>query len=35
MNDKNGYEETAGKVDTKYIKGKIDNELKLIKDFIL
>ena len=34
MNDEDGYEETTGEVDTKYIKEKDDNELKLIKDFI-
>ena len=34
MNDKIRYEETAEEVDTKYMKGKNDNELKLIKDFI-
>ena len=33
-NDKIGYEETAEEVDSVYIKGKNDNELKLIKDFI-
>ena len=34
MNDKDGYEETAEEVDEDYIKGKNDNELKLIKNFI-
>ena len=34
MNDKIGYEETAEEADSVYIKGKNDNELKLIKDFI-
>ena len=34
MNDKNGYKQTAGETDTKYIKGKNNNELKLIIDFI-
>ena len=34
INDKNGYEETAGNADSDYIKGKNDNELKLIKNFI-
>ena len=34
MIDKDGYEETAEEVDTYYMKGKNDNELKLIKDFI-
>ena len=34
MNDKEGYKETAEEVDSKHIKGKNDNELKLIKDFI-
>ena len=34
MNDKDGYEETAEEVDADYIKGKNDNELKLIKNFI-
>ena len=34
MIDKDGYEETAEEADTYYIKGKNDNELKLIKDFI-
>ena len=33
MIDKDGYEETAEEVDTYYMKGKNDNELKLIKDF--
>ena len=34
MNDKIGYEETAEEADSVYTKGKNDNELKLIKDFI-
>ena len=34
MNDKIGYDETAEEADSVYIKGKNDNELKLIKDFI-
>ena len=34
MNDKIGYEETPEEVDTDYMKGNNDNELKLIKDFI-
>ena len=34
MIDKDAYEETAEEVDSDYIKGKNDNELKLIKDFI-
>ena len=34
INDKDGYEETAEEVDADYIKGKNDNELKLIKNFI-
>ena len=34
MNDKIEYEETAEVVDSVYIKGNNDNELKLIKDFI-
>ena len=34
MNDKDGYEETTEEVDADYIKGKNDNELKLIKNFI-
>ena len=34
MNDKIRYEETAEEVDTDYMKGNNDNELKLIKDFI-
>ena len=34
MNNKIGYEETAEEVDTDYMKGNNDNELKLIKDFI-
>ena len=33
MNDKIGYKETAEEVDTDYMKGNNDNELKLIKDF--
>ena len=34
MNEKIRYEETAEEADSVYIKGKNDNELKLIKDFI-
>ena len=34
MNDNIRYEETAEEVDSVYMKGKNDNELKLIKDFI-
>ena len=34
MNDKDGYTETAEELDTDYIKGKNDNELELIKNFI-
>ena len=34
MNDKDGYEETAKEANMYYMKGKNDNELKLIKDFI-
>ena len=34
MFDKNGYKQTAEEAGTDYIKGKNDNELKLIKDFI-
>ena len=34
MNDKDKYEETAEEADADYIKGKNDNELKLIKNFI-
>ena len=34
INDKDGYEKTAEEVDADYIKGKNDNELKLIKKFI-
>ena len=34
MIDKDGYEETAEEVESDYMKGKNDNELKLIKDFI-
>ena len=34
MNDNIGYEETAEEADSVYMKGKNDNELKLIKDFI-
>ena len=34
MIDKDGYEETAEEVDAYYMKGKNDNELKLIKYFI-
>ena len=35
VNDKIGYEETAEEADSVYMKGKNDNELKLIKDFII
>ena len=34
MIDKNGYKQTAEEAGADYIKGKNDNELKLIKDFI-
>ena len=34
MIDKNGYEEMAEEAGSDYMKGKNDNELKLIKDFI-
>ena len=34
MNDKVRYEKTAEEADSVYMKGKNDNELKLIKDFI-
>ena len=34
MIDKDGYEEIAKEADAYYMKGKNDNELKLIKDFI-
>ena len=34
MVDKDGYVEIAEEVDTYYMEGKNDNELKLIKDFI-
>ena len=34
MIDKDGYEEIAEEADTYDMKGKSDNELKLIKDFI-
>ena len=34
MIDKDGYEEIAEEADAYYMKGKNDNELKLIKDFI-
>ena len=34
MNDKIRYEETAEQADSVYMKGKNNNELKLIKDFI-
>ena len=33
MNDKDGYEKTAKEANMYYMKGKNDNELKLIKDF--
>ena len=34
MIDKDGYEETAEEAGSNYMKGKNNNELKLIKDFI-
>ena len=34
MIDKNGYKQTAEEAHAYYLKGKNDNELKLIKDFI-
>ena len=34
MKDEEGYKETAEEADSDYKKGKNDNELKLIKDFI-
>ena len=34
MNDKDGYEETAEEAGAEYMKGKNDNELELIKNFI-
>ena len=34
MNDKDGYKETAEEAGADYMKGKSDNELKLITDFI-
>ena len=34
MRDEEGYKETAEKAGSDYMKGKNDNELKLIKDFI-
>ena len=34
MNDKDGYEETAEEAGADYMKGKKDNELELIKNFI-
>ena len=34
MIDKDGYEETAEEAGSDYMKGKNDNELKLIKDLI-
>ena len=34
MINKNGFEETAEEARKYYMKGKNDNELKLIKDFI-
>ena len=34
MNDKDGFEEISEEVGEYYMKGKNDNELKLIKDFI-
>ena len=35
MIDKDGYEEIAEEANSDYMKGKNDNELKLIKDFII
>ena len=35
MINKNGYKQTAEEAGADYIKGKNDNELKLIKDFII
>ena len=35
MNDKDGYEETAEEAGAHYMKGKNDNELELIKNFII
>ena len=34
MKDEEGYKETAEEAGSDYMKGKNDNELKLIKDFI-
>ena len=34
MNDKDGYVYTAKEAGEKYLKGKNDNELELIKNFI-
>ena len=34
VNDKDGYEETAEEVGADYMKGKNDNELELIKNFL-
>ena len=34
MNDKDGYVYTAKEAGKKYMKGKNDNELELIKNFI-
>ena len=34
MIDEDGYKETAEQADADHMKGKSDNELKLIKDFI-
>ena len=34
MKDEEGYKETAEEVGSDYMKGKNDNELKLVKDFI-
>ena len=34
MKDEKGYKETAEEAGSDYMKGKNDNELKLIKDFI-
>ena len=35
MINKNGYKQTAEEVGADYMKGKTNNELKLIKDFII
>ena len=34
MNNKDGYEDTAEEIDSDYMKGNNNNELKLIKNFI-